>query len=237
MYRRPSFLSLALVLALSTGLSGCGVTKLWGNEPVEAQETQRPGEKMREHAAALSETPWDVEKEGSFFGTMAGVLVNGARSAGQALDVFDWTESESPETRTAKRYLSKIRDQEGQDAVYTAVLKDLREKNADATAFRIEGIEALDYYRASLLTIEEIEDSGLRKDQAKAVLNASDEARRATIQASKALRLQASVFKAAAAVLKESDESLDTETISDEAGQLLLRADELRALGEELDID
>ena len=114
---------------------------------------------------------------------------------------------------------------------------DIQTKNRAATAFRIAGIEALDYYHGEIDSIREETDSAIRKDRAKQILNQSDEDRRAVIQASKSLRLQASVFDAAAKVFESAEEEYDVPALDSEVGQLLLRADELRALAEELDLD
>ena len=234
----PSLIFRTLVTFLAAlSLAGCGVTKLWGNEAPITQEDVRPGMTLREQASELSKTSWEVEEKTSFMSTMAGVLVNGARSAGQALDVFDWTESESPETRTAKTYLSHLKDERGEDRLFGSVLGDLKTKNRAATAFRIEGVEALDFYHAALEAAGKEPDNSLRKDQTKHVLGLADEDRRAVIQASKSLRLQASVFEEAGNVLKIKDPELDVSPLQSEVGQLLLRADELRALAEELDLD
>lgn len=234
--RRLIFKCLAVAIAAAS-LAGCGVTKLWGNDGPVAEEEVRPGMTLREQAAELSRTSWEIEEKSSFMSTMAGVLVNGARSAGQALDVFDWTESESPETRTAKKYLTQLKDDKGEDRLFATVMEDIKAKNRVATAFRIEGVEALDFYHAALEAAAKEPDNSIRKDQTKHVLGLADEDRRAVIQASKSLRLQSSVFEEAGNVLNKKDPDLNIAPLQSEVGQLLLRADELRALAEELDLD
>ena len=107
--RRLPLLQFALMGLIAISLPGCGVTKLWGGEDTLVDETTRPGLSLREQASEISKTAWSVEEKGSFMSQMAGVLVNGARSAGEALDVFDWTENESSETRQAKEYIAEVK--------------------------------------------------------------------------------------------------------------------------------
>lgn len=218
-------------------LTGCGVTKLWGDDASAVADTVRTGPTMREQAAGLADPVWEIEEKRSIMNQMAGVLVNGARSAGQALDVFDWAGSESPETRQAKKYLEQIGRRDNYGTFIAAVLGDIRGKNKAARTFAISGTQALDYYHSELEGIAEIPDGGTRKDKRKALFNGSDEDRRAAIQASKSLRQQASVFEATSLVLKATSEKPDTGPLDTEVSQLLLKADELRALADKLDLD
>lgn len=227
-----------LILCLcALSLAGCGVTKLWGGDASVVANTARTGPTLREQAAGLADPVWEIEEKRSIMSQMAGVLVNGARSAGQALDVFDWTGSESPETRQAKKYLEQIGQRDNYSGFVAAVVSDIKGKNKAARAFTISGTQSLDYYHNELEGISKVPDGGVRKDRRKALFNDADEDRRAAIQASKSLRQQASVFQATSNVLKSSDDKPDTQALDTEVSQLLLKADELRALADELDLD
>jgi len=75
-----------IALCLALGLSGCGVTKLWGGSD---QATTVRGElTLREHAATVSEPLWEVESKGSWFGRIAGVLISGKETADSATAAF-----------------------------------------------------------------------------------------------------------------------------------------------------
>jgi hypothetical protein len=226
-----------LLVLCALSLAGCGVTKLWGDETVTTQTTVRQGLSLREQAVEISEPVWEVEEKGSFMTQVAGVLINGARSAGQALDVFDWSEDESAETRQAKKFLSQLEGGDNYHTLFNQVMGHIQNKNRTATAFRIAGIEALDYFHAEMTIIQNQTKSANRKERSKLLLNQADEDRRAAIQASKSLRQQAAIFSAAGEVLKSFDQNLEIEALTSEVGQLLLRADELRSLAGELDLD
>lgn len=234
-----NFISLRLMILLVSTLSlaGCGVTKLWGDDASTTQNTERSGPTMREQAASLADPVWEPEDKRSLMSQMAGVLVNGARSAGQALDVFDWTGSESPETRQAKTYLTQIKTRVGEGSLLVAVIGDIQEKNQAAADFQAAGSKAKDFYTAELDNIGKEPENSVRKDRTKRLSNDADEDRRAAVQASKAVRQQASVFAATAAVLKASDEKIDVEPLESEVEQLLVKADELRSLADRLKVN
>ena len=87
---RRFFLSPLIVAFLCTiSLTGCGVTKLWGDENTPLQNSARQGPDMREQADAIADPVWEIEEKRSMMNQMASVFVSGARSAGEALDV--WT--------------------------------------------------------------------------------------------------------------------------------------------------
>ena len=217
--------------------TACGVTKLWGDGASLLAGEERNVQTLREQAAGLAEPVWEIEEKRSIMSQMAGVLVNGARSAGQALDVFDWTGKESPETRLAKQYLEQVSQRVGFDTLAKGVLGDIKSKNKAARAFAKSGTKALENYQNALEGFAKISDNSLRKDKRKSTLNDADEDRRAAIQASKSLRQQASVFQATAEVLKSGDENKRVAALETEVSQLLLKADELRGLADELDLD
>ncbi len=225
---------LSILVLSALFLAGCGVTRLWGEDDPVAGDAVRATFKMREQAATLADPVWEIEEKRSFLSQMAGVMVNGARSAGQALDVFDWTGKESPETRQAKRYLQQISEREDFTTFSSAVMSDIRRKSQAATAFGLAGAKALDYYHSRILDIRKEPDGSVRKDRRKRLFKAADEDRRAAIQVSKSLRQQASVFEAVAEILKISDENPDVTPLNSEVGALLLKADELRSLADEL---
>lgn len=217
--------------------TACGVTKLWGDDASLLSGNVRDEQTLREQAAGLAEPVWEIEEKRSIMSQMAGVLVNGARSAGQALDVFDWTGKESAETRLAKQYLEQVGQRIDFDTLSKGVLSDIKSKNKAARAFAKSGTKSLDYYKNELEGIAKISDNSLRKDKKKSILNNADEDRRAAIQASKSLRQQASVFQATAEVLKPDDDKKNVAALETGVSQLLLKADELRALADELDLD
>lgn len=235
--RRFHLLPATILFIFSFSLTGCGVTKLWGDDNPAAQNSVRTGLSMREQADAIADPVWEIEEKRSLVNQMAGVLVNGARSAGQALDVFDWTGNESAETRQAKKYLEQVSQRENYTNFLSAVLSDILGKTQAATAFRISGIEALDYYHAELEDIGKEPDNAIRKDRTKKLFNDADEDRRAAIQASKSLRQQVSIFAATAEVLKTSGENPDVAPLEASVEQLLIKSRELRTLANDLDLD
>lgn len=235
---RRFFLLPLIVAFLSTiGLTGCGVTKLWGDEPTFEQDAARQGPGMREQADAIADPVWEIEEKRSMMNQMASIFVSGARSAGEALDVFDWTGKESPETRQAKKYLEQISQRENYGTFASAVMSDIQGKNQASAAFRNSGIEALDRYHKELADIGKGPENGNRKNRIKRLFSNSDEDRRAAIQASKSLRQQASVFAATVEVLKTFEETPDMTPLEEGVEQLLFEARELRALADDLDLD
>lgn len=233
--RKSSRIRLSILVLSAMILAGCGVTKLWGDDDSPSQNMVRETVTMREQAAGLSDPVWEIEEKRSFMSRMAGVMVNGARSAGQALDVFDWTGDESSETRQAKRYLEQISEREDFTTFIDSVMSDIKGKNQAATAFGLSGTRALDYYHSQILEIRKEPDASVRKDRRKRLFNDADEDRRAAVQVSKSLRQQASVYEAVAEILKTSDQAPDVTALNAEVGALLLKADELRSLADELD--
>lgn len=235
---RRFFLSPLIVAFLCTiSLTGCGVTKLWGDENTPLQNSARQGPDMREQADAIADPVWEIDEKRSMMNQMASVFVSGARSAGEALDVFDWTAKESSETRQAKKYLEQISQRENYDTFASAVMSDIQGKTQASAAFRTSGVEALDRYHKKLADIGKGPDNGSNKNRIKRLLSNSDEDRRAAIQASKSLRQQASVFAATVEVLKTSEETLDITPLEEGVEQLLIEARELRALADDLDLD
>lgn len=230
-----SRIRLSILVLSALILAGCGVTKLWGDSDPAALDAVQASVSMREQAATLADPVWEVEEKRSLMSRMAGVMVNGARSAGQALDVFDWTGDESSETRQAKRYLEQISQREDFSTYSDAVMSDIQRKNQAAKAFELAGTQALDDYHSGILEIRKEPDSSLRRDRRKRLFKDADEDRRAVVQVSKSLRQQASVFEAVAEVLKASDDAPDVMPLHTEVGALLLKADELRSLADELD--
>ena len=93
-------------LGLALGLSGCGVTKLWGgSEPGQGGSAARGEMTLREHAATVSEPLWEVESKGSWFGRIAGVLISGKEEADTATAAFELTGNEDETVQQAANYL------------------------------------------------------------------------------------------------------------------------------------
>jgi len=214
-----------IALCLALGLSGCGVTKLWGGSD---QATTVRGElTLREHAATVSEPLWEVESKGSWFGRIAGVLISGKETADTATAAFEFTGDEDETAHQATSYL-KERGEGVETLADLAkrVQADLKKKNDQLEKFTSVGESALSEVQSSLAKAAIPADGGDQKD----LLKKADGERRAISKAAKSIKHQREVFATARELMVKRDPDLNVAKLSEQLNVLSEYGEQLDGL-------
>lgn len=215
--------------------TGCSIARLGfgddnAREPVAVvhEESQ-----LREQVELISEMPWKRKESGSRFGRMAGVLINGAKSAGAALDVFGFGgDKGDPESDIAVYYRRKLEGRNHiQDAV-NDVTEDTKKKNKQASNLRARAEQVAETRRNELETLSD-EDEKVEVDSpSQMVFERIEEDRRLLLRASKDLGQQANVFKFISGELEKEADNPDLTELNREIEKMF---DSVRQLEEVAD--
>jgi hypothetical protein len=205
------FLTVAVVLAM--GISGCGVTKLWGGD---SKSSLQGDQTLREQASTVSEPMWEVESKGSWFGRIAGVLISGKEEADTATAAFELTGNEDETVQQAANYL-KDRAEGAKDLTEIAkrVGVDVGQKSEQVEGFLV-GVEEALVAAKEAFNAAQATDGG----EQKAALKKADDDRRVVSRTAKAIKQQLEVFVAARDLIVEQEPETQVKSLNKEISTL-----------------
>ncbi len=219
-------LPMVVSLCVLVGLSACTTVNMTGGETLS--NLSRTQKELRTQASELSETVWETVSDSSFFGVLAGMLVNGKQDEPEGPGLV--ADHRAPGYAVAAAYVEqKERQYSSLDAQVEAMVTDLRKKTSDAEAF-VKATEAvLNSHRRETTNVAVLDSSALvrgiaewREDK-KVIESSIADARQ-----------QKATFETAQLALRQKHPQADTDVLGQELNSFAVQINRMMALSDAL---
>jgi len=217
-------LPLVVSLWAFTGLSACTTVNMTGGETLS--NLSRTQKELRTQASELSDKVWDSVSDASFFGYLAGMLVNGKEDEAEGPGLV--ADSGAPGYTIAAAYVEqKAQQYTNLDAQIEAMTTDLRKKTSDAEAF-VKATEAvLNSHRQGTTRVATLDSSAL----VRGIAEWRDD--RKVIETSIAdARQQKATFETAQLALRHKYPLVDTTGLDQELNSFAVQINRMMALSD-----
>lgn len=216
-----------LMLVVALGLSGC-VTRLGGSRALPDDGVEELGAKLQDATEQLEIFVWADPKSASTMGQIAGILLSGARSAGQTLDIFGDSDKEDP-SKIAHLYRerkARSLSEAVEEMTAAEFIDDVEGKITETKAATQTAEQLLKKYQSLLSTEGALESKSVRSS----VVKSANRHSRVLARASKSLDFQFGVFSALEPLVQDSSTANDVDKLQKAVERLAKTAEHLKEI-------